>query len=78
VRTLRYGDSTLLSLARRDSTCVMASISALPRASFLRRVSATYVTFVVANALSNFVLFPGQRLDYGAANALLGRPVGCA
>lgn len=37
-------------------------------ASFAKRVATTYVTFVGANALSNFVLFPSYKLDYGILN----------
>ncbi len=43
--------------------------------SFARRVATTYVTFVGANALSNFILFPDKKLDYGLLNEYLGRPV---
>lgn len=43
--------------------------------TFGRRVATTYVTFVGANALSNHILFPDKKLDYGAANELLGREV---
>eukprot|EP00741_Cyanophora_paradoxa_P015751 tig00020904_g15206.t1 len=34
-----------------------------------------YGTFVVANWASNFLLHPTQKLDYGFANRLIGRPV---
>ena len=44
-------------------------------ASFAKRVATTYVTFVGANALSNFVLFPSYKLDYGFLNEYLGRDV---
>ena len=37
-------------------------------ASFAKRVATTYVTFVGANACSNFVLFPSYKLDYGLLN----------
>ncbi len=43
--------------------------------SFVKRVATTYGTFVVANYLSNWLLFPDKALDYGAANRLIGRPV---
>ncbi|KXS21094.1 hypothetical protein M427DRAFT_51373 [Gonapodya prolifera JEL478] len=39
--------------------------------SFAKRVG----TFVVANFASNFILFPGKKLDYGIGNQLVGRPV---
>lgn len=43
--------------------------------SFVRKVAVTYGTFVGANWLSNFILFPDKKLDYGFANRLLGREV---
>merc|ERR1711935_91800 len=37
-------------------------------------VATTYATFVVANGLSNHILFPGLKLDYGILNPVMGRP----
>lgn len=43
--------------------------------SLLRRISVTYGTFVAANYLSNYALFPDKKLDYGFLNRLIGREV---
>ena len=40
-----------------------------------KRIGVTYGTFVAANYLSNYVLFPNKKLDYGFLNRLLGREV---
>jgi hypothetical protein len=43
--------------------------------SFTIRVLKTTGTFIAANALSNVLLFPSYKLDYGVLNPLLGREV---
>ncbi len=43
--------------------------------SFAKRVAVTGGTFIVANALSNLVLFPDKKLDHGFVNRALGREV---
>ena len=44
-------------------------------ASFTTKVGVTYGTFVIANYLSNFILFPDKKLDYGFLNRIIGREV---
>jgi hypothetical protein len=43
--------------------------------SLVKRIAVTYGTFVAANYLSNYVLFPDKKLDYGFLNRLIGREV---
>jgi len=43
--------------------------------SLVKRIAVTYGTFVTANYLSNYVLFPNKKLDYGFLNRLIGREV---
>jgi hypothetical protein len=42
--------------------------------SFFKRVAVTTGTFIAANALSNVVLFPGKKLDYGVLNDYIYGP----
>ncbi|XP_037030666.1 uncharacterized protein LOC119070430 [Bradysia coprophila] len=43
--------------------------------SLIKRITVTYGTFVTANYLSNHILFPDKKLDYGFLNRLIGREV---
>ena len=43
--------------------------------SLVKRIAVTYGTFVTANYLSNHILFPNKKLDYGFLNRLMGREV---
>jgi hypothetical protein len=43
--------------------------------SLLKRIGVTYGTFMAANYLSNHILFPDKKLDYGFLNRLMGREV---
>jgi len=43
--------------------------------SLVKRIAVTYGTFVTANYLSNHILFPDKKLDYGFLNRLIGREV---
>lgn len=43
--------------------------------SLLKRITVTYGTFVTANYMSNHILFPDKKLDYGFLNKLIGREV---
>ncbi|UJR20711.1 hypothetical protein I4U23_023832 [Adineta vaga] len=43
--------------------------------SLIKRIGVIYGTFVAANYLSNHVLFPNKKLDYGFFNRIIGREV---
>jgi len=72
---LSYGLSPSFDPLIRCTTDNRLEKKQVMHGSFLRRVGVTYVTFVGANALSNFILFPSYKLDYGILNRYLGRPV---